>query len=252
MTTIQEFKHGKVVELRLHRPPFNALNPVLVSELLQALQATHKNGARAIILSGSPGVFSVGVDAADIMALDRASTQQFFIQFHDLCVALGRSPIPVIAAITGHAPAAGTILALFCDYRIMSLGAFQIGLNQVRMGLTVPYPIRHILARVVGHRVAEGLLVEGQLLSPDEARRIGLVDETAPPAHVVQQALNKCQRLLALPEAAMNTLRDSFHAELHRALDNRDAIIDTLLENWFSDEAQGALRANFSRMQHLG
>jgi enoyl-CoA hydratase/carnithine racemase len=252
MATIQQIRHGKVVELRLHRPPFNALNPALVGELLRALQQAQKGEDGAIVLSGSPGVFSVGVDAADVLALGRNETQQFFVQFHDLCVALGRSPVPVVAAITGHAPAAGTVLALFCDYRIMALGPFQIGLNQVRVGLTVPNPIRHILSRIIGHRIAERLLVEGQLLSPEEALRIGLIDETAPPGNVVQQAVNKCQRLLALPEAAMNTMRDSFHAEVHRALGDRDAVIDELLGNWFSEEAQAALRSNFSRMQYAG
>jgi enoyl-CoA hydratase/carnithine racemase len=252
MTLVQQIEHGKIVELRLHRPPYNALNPALVGELLHALQGAQKSDAGAIILSGSPGVFSVGVDAADVLALGRGHTQQFFIQFHDLCVALGRSPIPVIAAITGHAPAAGTILALFCDYRVMAQGVYQIGLNQVRMGLTVPSPIRHILARIVGQRVAERMLVEGQLLSPEEAHRIGLVDEVSPPGTVVGQALAKCQRLLALPEASMNSMRDSFHEEVHRALGDRDAVIDELLGNWFSEEAQDTLRANFSHMQHTG
>jgi len=50
----------------------------------------------------------------------------------------------------------------------------------------------------------------------------------------------------------MNAMRDSFHEEVHRALDNRDAIIDELIEGWFSEESQAALRANFSRMQRAG
>jgi enoyl-CoA hydratase/carnithine racemase len=249
---VQHIKHGQVVELRLHRPPFNALNPALVSELLQALQATQKNDAHAIILSGLSGVFSVGVDAAEVLALERAETQQFFVHFHDVCVALGRSPVPVVAAITGHAPAAGCILALFCDYRIMAQGLFQIGLQEVKMGVTVPSPIRHIMARLVGHRLAERMLVEGRLMAADEACRIGLVDEVVAPDKVLDHALQYCQRLLALPAAAMNEMRDAFHEEVHRALNQRDAIIDELLENWFSEEAQASLRTNFSRMQRIG
>lgn len=249
MTMMQQVKHGRVVELQMNHPPFNALNPALVSELLQALQGAQKGNARAIILSGTPGVFSVGVDAAEILSLNRANIQQFFVQFHDLCVALGRSPIPVIAAMTGHAPAGGTILALFCDYRVMAQGPFQLGLPQVKMGVIVPTPIRYMLARLVGHRQAERLLVEGQLLAPEEAHRIGLLDEIAPPDAVLGRALQQCQRMLALPTAAMNAVRDSFHEEVHRALDNRDAIIDELIENWFSEEAQTSMRSNFSRIQ---
>ncbi len=251
MTMLHQIMHGQILELRMNRAPFNAFNPALVSELLQALQAAHKNETRAIILSGLPGVFSVGVDAAEILSLTRGQTQQFFVQFHDLCLALGRSPIPVVAAITGHAPAGGTILALFCDYRVMTQGLYQIGLNQVRMGIVVPTPVRHMLSRLVGHRQAERLLVEGQMLTPEQALHIGLVDETALAEAVVRQALLQCQRLLALPEAAMNSMRDSFHEEVHRVLHNRDAIIDELIENWFSEEAQDSMRANFSRMQRV-
>lgn len=249
MTMLQKLTHGDVVELRMNNPPFNALNPALVNELLQALQATQKSDARAIVLSGTPAVFSVGVDAAEVMALNRSQTQQFFVQFHNLCVALGRSPIPVIAAITGHAPAGGTILALFCDYRVMAQGPFQIGLHQVRMGIIVPTAIRHLLARLIGHRLAERLLVEGKMLAPEEALRIGLVDEVAAPEAVLRHALHHCMRMLALPASAMNEMRDSFHEEVHRELGDRDAIIDELLENWFSEEAQASMRANFSRIQ---
>lgn len=248
---LQQLDHGEVLELRLNRPPFNALNTGLVTELLQAIK-TRKPQVGAIILSGSPGVFSVGVDVAEVLSLNRAQTQQFFVQFHDLCVALGRSPIPVIAAITGHAPAGGTILSLFCDYRVMAQGPYQIGLHEVRHGVTVPSPIRYLLARLVGHRLAERLLVEGRLLSADEALRIGLVDEVTAPEAVIAHAMVQCRRLLALPAAAMNSIRDAFHAEVHRALNDRDAIIDELIENWFSDEAQESMRVNFQKMQQAG
>jgi enoyl-CoA hydratase/carnithine racemase len=246
---LKQLNHGEVLELRLERPPFNALNTALVTELLQAVQKAPAGGAGAVILSGLPGVFSVGVDVAEVLALNRAQTQQFFMQFHDLCVALGRSPVPVVAAITGHAPAGGTILSLFCDYRIMAEGPYQIGLQQVRHGVVVPHPIRYLLARLVGHRLAERLLVEGRLLTAHEALNIGLVDEVTPPEAVVSHALNQCRRLLALPSAAMNEIRDAFHAEVHRAISQRDAIIDELLENWFSEEAQESLRLNFQTRQ---
>jgi len=248
---LQQLDHGEVLELRLSRPPFNALNLGLVSELLNAIR-NRKPQVGAIVLSGSPGVFSVGVDVAEVLALNRAQTQQFFVTFHDLCVALGRSPIPVVAAITGHAPAGGTILSLFCDYRVMTEGPYQIGLHEVRHGVTVPSPIRYLLARLVGHRLAERLLVEGRLLSPDEALRIGLVDEVTPPDAVIAHAMGQCRRLLALPAAAMNSIRDSFHEEVHRALHKRDEIIDELLENWFSEEAQEAMRIHFQKMQQAG
>jgi enoyl-CoA hydratase len=87
------------------------------------------------------------------------------------------------------------------------------------------------------------------MLTPDEALRIGLVDEVTAPEAVLRHALHQCMRMLALPASAMNEMRDSFHEEVHRELSDRDAIIDELLENWFSEEAQASMRANFGRVQ---
>ncbi len=240
---LERIKHGPVLELRLNRPPENAFNLQLVSNLLQAVSYAPRERAQAIVLSGVNGVFSTGADVPEILAMERNETQRYFVAFHDLCRAVGRSPIPIVAALTGHAPASATVLALFCDYRIMARGEYQIGLNEVHAGVTVPHPVRVMMARLVGQRMAERLIVEGRLLLPEDALRIGLVDETAPPETVVACALAYCRRLLALPTVAMNAVRDAFHEDVNKLLNHRDAIIDELINDWFSEDTQANLRA---------
>src|ERR1700710_1596046 len=100
--------------------------------------------------------------------------------FSLLIRALAASPIPIAAAITGHAPAGGTVLALYCDWRVMAEGDFKAGLNEVRVGLALPPVILAALRRQVGPRQAERLATAGLLLPPVEAERAGLVDELAP------------------------------------------------------------------------
>ena len=109
--------HGAVRELRLNRPPANALSPQLIVALREAVEGAPQDGVRALVLSGAPGMFSAGLDVPLLLTLDRAAMAGVWRDFYALLRALASSSIPIAAAITGHAPAGGTVLPLFCDWR---------------------------------------------------------------------------------------------------------------------------------------
>ena len=224
------------------RPPANALNRELVDALAAAhVQATADN-ARAIVVSGLPGMFSGGIDVPELLEQDRNAIENFWTAFLGLMKTLAASPVPVAAAITGHSPAAGAVLAVHCDYRVAAAGKFKIGFNEVRVGLPVPSSILLALERLVGSRRAEQLAVQGQLISPDEAVTIGLVDETVEPGEVVARAVNWAENMLSLPPIAMNQTRLVAKGRFIEALDVADdAKVAT--DYWFSDETQAAMRA---------
>src|SRR5262249_41345583 len=148
---------------------------------------------------------------------------------------LAASPVPVVAALTGHSPAGGTVLALMSDHRVLAQGAFVIGLNEVRVGLPVPEVLVRALAFVVGERRAADLATRGLLLGPDEALRVGLVDELAPVADVVPRALAHAREILALPRAAMLGTRALARRPLVAAFDTVDeSLIAAVTDQWFS------------------
>src|SRR5690348_10543563 len=207
MLDIIEHDHG-IRELKLARPPVNALNPDLVAALRRAIVQAPAEGAAALMLSGSPGLFSAGLDIPALLQLDRNAMRAFWNDFFGLCAALARSPIPVAAAVTGHSPAGGAVLALFCDYRVMARGEYKIGLNEVQVGLTVPDCIQAALRRLVGLRRAERLLVAGAMLDGDNALAAGMVDELTDVDHVVTRTLAWLEPLLQLPRQAMLGTRE--------------------------------------------
>ena len=135
---VQIIEHGAVRELRLNRPPVNALSPDLIVGLRKAIQGAPGDGARALVLSGAPGRFSGGLDVPLLLGLDRAEMAALWRAFYGLLGAIAASPVPIAAAITGHAPAGGTVLALFCDWRIMAEGDYRVGLNEVQVGIPLP------------------------------------------------------------------------------------------------------------------
>jgi enoyl-CoA hydratase/carnithine racemase len=193
-------------------------------------------------------MFSAGLDVPHLLTLDRGGIRHLWDAFYALLRGLAASPVPVVAAITGHSPAGGAVLALYCDLRVMAEGEFRIGLNEVRVGLPMPPVILAAMRRLVGPRLAERMCVSGALVSPAEAAHIGLVDELAPPARVVERAVAMAAELAALPRAAMAETRRLARADLTAMFDDADAEMEGLLDSWFSAEAQATMRALVERL----
>lgn len=243
-------QHDTVRELRLARPPVNALDPGLVRGLREAVEAAPREGARALLLSGAPGLFCAGLDVPALLQLDRDAFRVFWNDFFGLCAALARSPVPVVAAITGHAPAGGAVLSILCDYRVMARGAFRIGLNEVQVGLSVPECIQAALRRLVGAYRAERLLVAGAMLEAEQALSIGFVDELVDIDFVVPRALAWAAELLKLPPNAMRGTRRLARADLAAVFADASALpVEDFLDGWFAPEAQGVLKALVARLK---
>jgi 3,2-trans-enoyl-CoA isomerase len=241
--------HGRVREVRLARPPVNAINPALIAALAEALRTAPANGAAAVVLSGSPGRFSGGLDLPELLQLGPSELRAMWTGFFGLIRAIATSPVPVAVALTGHSPAGGTVLAVFADYRVMSAGAYKIGLNEVQVGLPVPEVLLRGLAHLVGARQAERLAVGGLLLGPEEALRVGLVDELAPMDEVVPRAVNWAADLLTRPPQAMAATRRLARRPLGEAFDALDdAAVDSVVAAWAGPEAQATLHAIAARL----
>lgn len=246
---IVQTDHGPVRELRLDRPPANALTPELIVELREALTRAPEEGVKAMVLAGRPGRFSGGLDVPYLLPLDRAGMEVLWREFYRMLHALAASPIPIAAAVTGHSPAGGAVMAMFCDYRVMAEGEYLIGLNEVLVGIPMPIAILQALSRLVGPGKAERLCVEGRLLPSAEALEVGFVDELAPPDRVIGRAVEWATGLLKLPPVALARTRKAARADLVRIMEEGlSTEIDLLVDNWFTEEAQAHLHALVERL----
>jgi 3,2-trans-enoyl-CoA isomerase len=246
---LEIYDHGAVRELRLARPPANALDPALIAALRRSVGEAAAGGARGLVLSGAPGFFTGGLDVPALLPLDRAAIRAAWQDFFVLLGELATSPIPVVAAITGHSPAGGCVLSLFADYRVMAEGPFKIGLNEVAVGIAMPAALHAAAVHVVGARWAERMCTTGELYTAEQARAIGLVDELVPVGEVVARAVGWCDGLLRLPPEALRKTRQVGRAGLVAALraggpDHLDALVDA----WFSAETQATLAGVVARL----
>ena len=241
--------HGPIRELRLNRPPVNALTTELIVALRQSIEGAPQQDVRALILSGSPGRFSAGLDVPLLLRYDRSAMADLWRELYSLLRSLACSSVPIAAAITGHAPAGGTVLPTFCDWRVMAAGEFKLGLNEVQVGIALPPVILAALRRLVGPRQAERLAVSGLLISPQEALQIGWIDEVAPLGEVIERARKWCESLLALPAEAMTKTRRQARADLVAIFDDGlQAELDNVIASWWTPSTQDTLRALSERL----
>lgn len=166
---------NNAIRISLSQKPVNSLNLPLISELNRAVQEANSSNCSAIILSSSCRVFSAGLDLNCLYGASPQALIEYWTEFQNLCFSLYGSEKFVIAEIGGHAPAAGTILSICCDYRVAVSGV-KLGLNEAAFGLVCPIWACDMMTSLVGPRVAYQALCQGSLYPAEEALQMGFVD----------------------------------------------------------------------------
>jgi enoyl-CoA hydratase/carnithine racemase len=201
-------------------------------------------GLRTVILTGAGPAFSAGGDYEMLREKRRLSpdvNRQAMLDFYNSFLCMLELPVPIIAAINGHAIGAGLCVALACDFRFAAKTA-KLGLTFTRLGLHPGMAATLFLPRIVGSAIATSLLVTGRVLTGNEASQLGIV-AAVEVDQVVKEAEEVAQSIMrGGPQAIaglLATLRPSA-AELQEAL-VREA--DQQSQNFNSDEYLEGLAA---------
>jgi enoyl-CoA hydratase/carnithine racemase len=236
----------KVAVVRLNRGTTNPLNLEFVGELAAMLREVRTDAqARGIVLRSTNEKFlSIGFDVPQLYGLSEGDFQLFYDAFNDMCFDLYTMPKPTVAAITGHAIAGGCILALCCDYRLIAAGRRLMGLNEVKLGVPVPYLVDCVLRDLAGVRHAREILEMGEFYRPEELLRLGMVDEVFPLKDVVAKAIAKAEQLGAMPPLAYEVIKrnrvERVAGEVQARWEERRR---EFVKCWYSEEARERLRA---------
>jgi 3,2-trans-enoyl-CoA isomerase len=208
MTTLKRIDKGHYTIIQMDRGKANAINMAMITELRKVFRDLEEDSSvRGAILTGKPHFFSAGLDLIELVGYDRKQITEFFEALGALYLQLVRFPKPLISAITGHAPAGGCVLAVTCDNRYMAEGEkYVIGLNEVAVNIQISQNLTEAYAFWMGDGPASRYILEGKLLSGQEALASGLVDELLPLEQVLGRAEAQMHIYLkADPEIWMNT-----------------------------------------------
>jgi enoyl-CoA hydratase len=197
-----EEREGGVRVLTLDRPPANALDETLLTDLGAALAAAQADDAvRAVVLAGAGRFFSAGFDLRTPRR-DEEAAHRLRGLYRESHLALLTLPKPTVAMVAGHAVAGGLVMALACDYRLGREGEYRIGLNEVAIGASYPRVAFEIVRLRLTHARASELLLGAGLYPASQAIRLGVVEELLPPADFEATVLRRAARLGAFPREA--------------------------------------------------
>ncbi|TXI13676.1 MAG: enoyl-CoA hydratase/isomerase family protein [Pedobacter sp.] len=243
MNTLKVTVKDKIALVALDRGKSNAINAEMVAELNQTIRTIENDTTiGGMILTGKEGFFSAGLDLIELYDYDDHHIKEFWNSFLNLTASMTAFKKPLIAAISGHSPAGGCVLALCADYRIMTEGHHIIGLNEVQVGLIAPETIFHLYAFWLGQGPAYQLLLEGKLMQAEEALQVGLVNELVQPDALLATAEHKMRKYIQLNWTVWQQSKLNLRRVLLKQLStNQTEILDAILKQWWSPSTRSIL-----------
>ncbi len=193
-------REGEVAVLRMRAGKANAIGAAFLSALNARLDELR--GARALVVVGDGAFFSAGLDLPGLLALDEPAMRQFIDSFGAAMQRLFELPMPVVAAVNGHAIAGGCVLALQADVRIAADGPGRIGLNEAQLGIGLPPIVVETLRIQVPATSLLPIAQEGKLFAPRDALGLGLVHEVVAADALLPRALERARELAQIPAAS--------------------------------------------------
>ena len=245
METIHVDFDESTAVVMLNRGVTNALSPRLLSELREVLRSIHdhSNVHAVVLTSTNEKFFSIGFDIPSLLQLPREELEDFYKSFNQVCLRLYELPKPTVAAIPGHAIAGGCILALCCDWRLISEGRNLMGLNEVKLGVPVPYPATCILENLAGARYAREIMETGELFGPEKLKEMGVVDRVMPLEEVLPEAMKMAETQGAHPADAFAMIKGNRTTPvIEKVLPRLAEKQQLFIEHWYSDEARLLLK----------
>ena len=195
----------------------NALSFEVMAGMRSAIAAASEQG-HPLVISGREGCFSAGFDLAVVNSGDQDSIVALFTEGAELYKAIVTAPIPVIASCTGHALAGGALLLLSADYRIGRNGTYRLGLNEVRIGLSLP----NFAVSLATHRLERRYLtlatMFAEVVPPERAVDMGYLDERADDP--LSRACALAQELASLPRDAFAVTKRRIRRSLQQELES--------------------------------
>ncbi|HMD51523.1 MAG TPA: crotonase/enoyl-CoA hydratase family protein [Solirubrobacteraceae bacterium] len=193
-------REGRIATITIDDGKVNAFSIRMLRSIHAALDLARSDGA-VVVLTGREGCFSAGFDLG-VFAGSPDGVLEMLLLGAGLAERVLAFQTPVVVACSGHAVAAGAFLPLSADMRIGADGPFQIGLNEVRIGLTVPWFAVELARRRLHPAHFDRAVVSAAMYSPADAVPAGFLDLVVPAAELQAASMEAAGALATLDPAA--------------------------------------------------
>lgn len=251
MNTIATTVKDRLAVITLNRGKSNSLNREMVTELQDMLHNVENDeNIGGVVITGRENFFSAGLDLIELYHYNEQEARSFWHLFLDFTAKITAFKKPIVAAINGHSPAGGCVIALACDARVMAEGKYIIGLNEVPVGIIVPDSIFKLYSFWLGKANAYRNLLEGKLFSPEEALSVGLVDEIVKPESILTAAERKARKYMAFEANTWQQSKLNLRKDLVAATSaDQSADLEIMLKQWWSPATRAILKSLVDSLQ---
>jgi len=236
-------KDGAIGILTINRPKaLNALNWDTLKDLGSFVEKDLPNQElRVLIITGAGDkAFVAGADIAQMSEMSSAEFREYVDYAHKIYDLIENSPYPSIAAINGYALGGGCELALACDIRIASEKA-KLGFPEVKLGIFPGWGGSQRVTRIMGNGKAKELIYTGEMVSAEEALRLGLVERVVPHEAIMKEAMELAGSIAARAPLAISAAKQAINTgsemKLKEALNLEKQLIDSCFDT--DDRAEG-------------
>ena len=200
-------REGDVFTLRITDGE-NKLGPVALSEWNRALDAVIKTGSdKVLIITGNDHYWSTGLDLAEVERMSHLEREAFLARVDALLAKILTAPFVSIAALNGHAYAAGGLLALAHDYRIMRSDRGYFCLPSINVGIPFTAGMAALIADKIPQPTAHDLLISGREIGADEALASGIITRAVSADQVLPASAEMARGLTGKDAATLSTLK---------------------------------------------
>ncbi len=247
---IYEEGKEKIGILTLNTGSGNPLTPDFLKEFDVKTEELERTPPKVLIIHGGEGkIFSGGFSLPHIHDWKREQLVDFFGTFTRSLKRIITLSCPTISAINGHAVAAGIILSLGTDLRVLKKGKVMLGFPEVDIGVGVPYQTQLLFAYRTNYQAALKYTMTGDLFSSEKALSIGFADYLTEDEKT--KALEVAHHIISKPGTGPSVTKDYFSKKIAREFEEAGKESgETFLDSWFTPEAQKSIKAQALKLSN--
>lgn len=242
MSQITIEQKNNIIHLTLNSGVTNPISPQLVQNFEKILPELESPECQGVVIYGGEKFFSMGLNLPELLQLDQEDMTDFFTRFDSVCYRIFTLNKPTMSVIKGHAVAGGAVLALMTDYRYATTTDKQFGLNEIKIGVPVPYLTSLIVHAIASAKDAKEMLYTGDFVPFSKGCEIGVIDKTVADEELYAEAEEKISQLSQHNSNTFIAMKNNQIEKIKELyLKNKDAKNQEFIDCWFEPNVRKLL-----------